>query len=79
MATTNSSWTASSAISSPHCSVRKWIMVCRVDQNERIIVHDGLSVDGGLIVAVTLCGILGVRSTVSDDDHDGSGAETPAV
>ena len=33
-------------MSSPHCSVRKWTTGCKVDQSERIIVHDGFSVDG---------------------------------
>ena len=76
MAITSSRWTASSAMNSPHCSVRKWTTVCKVDQSERIMVHDGLSVDGRVIVAVTFCWILGVGSTVSDDD---SGAESPKV
>ena len=71
MAITNSRWTVSSVISSPHCSVRKWTTVCKVDQSERITVHDRLSVDSGVVVAVTFCGILGVRSTIFDDDHDG--------
>ena len=55
------------------------MMDCRVDQSEKIIVHDRLCVESPDIVAVTFCGISGIGSAVSDDDHTVSGDGPPGV